>query len=142
MRKVEEYKEKRCNNHGFVKKNNISRAEADGLKEIKKKIKNKEMVVFCTDKSNKLAADSIRNYETALNEHTKDDTKGKKRNSWSTRRGYVAPSFGQPLLVVTVQIACTVQMVEAKGVTAGNPMSSISWIVYCAQTQIQMDASI
>ena len=64
MRKVEEYKEKRC------------------LKEIKEKIKNKEMVVFCTDKSNKLAADSIRNYETALNEHTKHDTKGKKRNSW------------------------------------------------------------
>ena len=66
MRKVEEYKEKRCNNHGFVKKNNISRAEADGLKEIKKKIKNKEMVVFCTDKSNKLAADSIRNFETSF----------------------------------------------------------------------------
>jgi hypothetical protein len=38
-------------------------------------VKNKEMVVFCTDKSNKLAADSVTNYEKALEEHTKDDRK-------------------------------------------------------------------
>ena len=33
------------------------------------------MVVFCTDKSDHLTADSVQNYEKALHEHTKDDHK-------------------------------------------------------------------
>ena len=47
-----------------------------------------------------------------------------------------------PLLVVTVRIACPVQMVEAEGVTAGKAMSNISWRVHCAQTWRQIDASM
>ena len=72
LRKVEEYKQKRCNKTGHIKESNLSRMEFEGLKEIKE---NKEMVVFSTDKSARLAADSIENYEAALHEHTKDDTK-------------------------------------------------------------------
>ena len=72
LRKVEEYKQKRCNKNGIIKKGNISRVEFEGLKEIRE---DKEMVVFSTDKSKRLTADSVPNYEKALNEHTKDDTK-------------------------------------------------------------------
>ena len=42
---------------------------------IKQKVKAKEMVIFCTDKSDRLTADTVENYERALHDHVKDDTK-------------------------------------------------------------------
>ena len=75
MNKVEEYKSVKCNSQGWVKKRNISRSEADGLKEIKEKVKNKEMVVFSTDKSSKLTADTVSNYNKALEKHVENDIK-------------------------------------------------------------------
>ena len=75
LRKVEEYKQKRCSKNGAIKKRNVSSAVFEGLKEISQKVKEKEMVVFCADKSGHLSVDSVNNYENALNEHTKDDIK-------------------------------------------------------------------
>ena len=74
MRKVREYIEKRCNRKGFIKDSNISKAKARGLKEVKEKIKSKEWVVFTSDKSGKLTADTVPNYTRALKEHTLGDT--------------------------------------------------------------------
>ena len=50
---VREYQENKCDDKGLIKKKNICKTETDGLKEIKEKINNKEMVVFTTDKSAK-----------------------------------------------------------------------------------------
>ena len=46
----------------------------DGIREIKERRKSKELVVFTTDKSNRLTADTVKNYEEALEPHVKDDT--------------------------------------------------------------------
>ena len=73
LRKVLEFKEKRCNEKGWLKEKNISKGQSDGLKEIGDKIKNKEIVVFTTDKSSRFTADSPSNYKNALNDHIKDD---------------------------------------------------------------------
>ena len=73
--KVKEYKENKCNSKGWIKKKNVSAAEDRGLKEIREKVKDKEYVVFKTDKSGKLSADTVQNYEETLQEHVQDDTK-------------------------------------------------------------------
>ena len=54
-----------------MKKGNLSNAEFEGIKEIKE---NENLMVFSTDKPSKFTADTIENYESALNEHIKDDT--------------------------------------------------------------------
>ena len=66
LMKVEEYKAKRCNKNGFVKKGNITNTEFEGLKELRE---NENIAVFSTDKYAKLTADTKDNYERALNEH-------------------------------------------------------------------------
>ena len=58
--------------HGWPK-NNLEKKEIEGIKEIKDKIKKKELVVFKTDKSSKLCVDDVENYKEAVKVHTKDD---------------------------------------------------------------------
>ena len=46
LNKVREYKEKNCNEKGFIKKNNVTLAVNDGIKRLKERIREKEIVVF------------------------------------------------------------------------------------------------
>ena len=73
MCKVREYREKRCNSKGHIRSCNISYTNKNGLKELTKKVKEKEIDVFTTDKSGKLTADSVSNYLDALDKHSGDD---------------------------------------------------------------------
>ena len=77
---VSEYQKKHCDRKGRIKKQNICKSEEKALKEVKEKVKKKEMVVFTTDKSGRFAADTPQNYEEAIMKHTqKDELVGKER---------------------------------------------------------------
>ena len=74
LEKVQEYVKSECDDKGFPK-SNLTKNEKDGMAKVKKKIENKEMVIFKTDKSGKLTADSIENYRKSLEVHTVKDKK-------------------------------------------------------------------
>ena len=57
-----------------TKKSNIGKIECRGLKEVKERVKPKEIVVFSTDKTGQFTVDTATNYEEALNEHIEKDT--------------------------------------------------------------------
>ena len=56
-------------------KKNIEKAIEEGLKEISDKMKEKELIVFTTDKTGTFSADTVQNYDDALKEHVQNDTK-------------------------------------------------------------------
>ena len=68
-----EYMKEYCDEKGNIKNNNLSKEEAEGLKEIKDKIKNGDIVVFATDKSGRFSVDTPENYIEAVQKHTTDD---------------------------------------------------------------------
>ena len=70
---VKEYKSKHCNQKGEIQNSNLSAAEKLQLKSLKKDIKDKNIVIFTTDKSGKFTVDSPKNYEKALMKHTTKD---------------------------------------------------------------------
>ena len=70
---VRKYKANNCNAKGELKEHNLNREERQGLKEVKKDIKEKKIVVFTTDKSGKFSVDSPVNYEEAVRQHTTKD---------------------------------------------------------------------
>ena len=73
MDTVREYKAEHCDKNGFFKEHNLNRQEVKAMKELKKDVKDKKMVVFTTDKSGKFAADTPCNYEEAVMKHTEKD---------------------------------------------------------------------
>ena len=70
---VQMYKEAHCNGKGDIKEDNIDCEERQGLKQIKKDIKDKKIVVFTTDKSGKFSVDTPDNYMKAMELHTSKD---------------------------------------------------------------------
>ena len=74
LMEVKRYKEKNCNSKGWIKEKNLSKQEEMGLLEVTEKIRNKEMVVFTSDKTGVFTADTVQNYGRALEEHTSGDT--------------------------------------------------------------------
>ena len=66
LNKVQEYKEKHCNDKGWVKTKNIRKEEDEGLVKVRERIKGKEIVVFESDKTGHFTADSVQNYEESL----------------------------------------------------------------------------
>ena len=58
-----------CNEKGYPINSNFSETESAGIREIQQKIKEKEVVVFKTDKSSKLCIDTVENYTEAVKEH-------------------------------------------------------------------------
>ena len=74
LEKVDEYMRNKCDEKGYPK-SNLTKDEKVGLKELKKKIDDQELVVFKTDKSGKLSVDTVENYKSALEVHTVNDTK-------------------------------------------------------------------
>ena len=70
---VESYISTHCRKDGELKANNLTLEERQNLKETKKKIKDREIVIFTTDKSGKFSADKPENYEAAVHKHTEKD---------------------------------------------------------------------
>lgn len=75
LNKVREYRDKNCNEKGFVKKGNINNEVSNGIKSIKERVKEKEIVVFTTDKTGEFTVDSTTSYLEELNKHTLNDKK-------------------------------------------------------------------
>ena len=67
------YKATHCKREGEIKGDNLSMDERQGLKQIKKEIKDKKVVVFTTDKSGKFSVDTPDNYNVAVQKHTMKD---------------------------------------------------------------------
>ena len=62
-----------------MKKSNVSTVQDKGLREIRERIKQKEVVVFETDKTGHFTADTVPSYEEALYKHVENDTKINKK---------------------------------------------------------------
>ena len=70
---VAEYSEKHCDSKGKIKEQNITREEEKALKNLKKDIKEKKIIVSTTDKSGRFCVDSPENYMEAVMKHTRND---------------------------------------------------------------------
>ncbi len=70
---VRKYKEEYCNRKDELKEDNLSMEERQGLKQMKREIKDKKVVVFSTDKSGKFSVDTPDNYIKAVQKHTAKD---------------------------------------------------------------------
>merc|ERR1711936_1442592 len=75
LNKVREYRDKNYNEKGFVKKGSINNEVSNGIKSIKERVKEKEIVVFTTDKTGEFTVDSTTSYLEELNKHTLNDKK-------------------------------------------------------------------
>ena len=70
---VSDYQRQHCDNKGKINNQNISKSEEKAIKDMKERIRNKEIVVFTTDKSGRFAVDTPKNYEEAVMNHTSND---------------------------------------------------------------------
>ena len=70
---LNEYMQTHCDKKGNIKDYNLNSEEKKQLKDVKKNIKDKKIVVFTTDKSGKFTVDSPPNYEKAVHKHTQKD---------------------------------------------------------------------
>ena len=70
---VSKYQNQYCNKSGKIKNQNISKSEENTIKEVKENIKNKDIVVFTTDKSGRFTVDTPKNYTEAVMKHTRND---------------------------------------------------------------------
>ena len=70
---VQEYKKTHCDRKGNIKKDNLSQEEKEGLKQVKKDVKDGKIVVFTTDKSGKFSVDTPQNYNVAVEQHSNKD---------------------------------------------------------------------
>ena len=68
------YVKDRCDRNGNLKKNNLTKEEAEGIKSIKKKVKEEEWVIVQSDKSKRMTANTKQNYLKRLDAHTEGDT--------------------------------------------------------------------
>ena len=67
-----EFRGKNCNNKG-EQESNLTKGEESGLKSLKKRFKNEELVVLPTDKSGRFGVMSMKNYLRAGEKHTRGD---------------------------------------------------------------------
>ena len=67
------YREKNCDKYGNILENNLDVKQLKSIKELKTKINNEGLVCYKTDKTGKLAVDTLENYSSKMEKHTKDD---------------------------------------------------------------------
>jgi len=73
MEDVRAYVAENCGEKGKQKKTCLRAGEQRGIRSLQKKIKNGEIAVFTTDKSDKLCGDSVQNYDEAMKQHVEND---------------------------------------------------------------------
>ena len=67
------YRKEKCDKFGNILENNLDKEQMSSIKELKTKIKEDGLVCYKTDKTGKLAIDTLENYATKMNKHIKDD---------------------------------------------------------------------
>ena len=70
---VSEYQRQYCDDKGRIKNRNVTEGEEKAIKDLKKRIVDKEIVVSTTDKSGRFTVDTPSNYEEAVMRHTVND---------------------------------------------------------------------
>ena len=73
MEIVTEYKRKHCDRKGRVLAQKTTKEETEAMKQLKKRVSDKSVFIFTTDKSGRFSVDTPENYEKAVSEHTKND---------------------------------------------------------------------
>ena len=73
METVSIYQNQHCDHKGKIKNQNITKTEERTIKDLKKRIGEKEVVVFSTDKSGRFTIDKPNNYQEAIIQHTVND---------------------------------------------------------------------
>ena len=63
------YKNKNCDKYGNVLKNNLSDVQKDTIKNLKKKMSEENLVCYKTNKTGKLALDTVQNYTEKMEKH-------------------------------------------------------------------------
>ena len=71
--KFREYKEEFCDEKGEQRQKSLDKQELLGLKDIKKRLQDGEVVIKETDKSHKLCVNSVENYTKQGVDHIGDD---------------------------------------------------------------------
>ena len=69
----EEYISEKCDQRGKILETNLTNDEITGLKSLKERIKNGEIMVAPTDKSGKLSVNTRDNYIASLESHVNND---------------------------------------------------------------------
>ena len=70
---TESYIKEKCDNKGNIKEQNVGKQELDGLKSLKKRVGNGELLIIPTDKSGKLVVSSHEDYIASMQPHIAND---------------------------------------------------------------------
>ena len=68
-----DFTKKNCDRFGNLKENNLNEEKRNTIKDLKKKIKDEELVCFKTDKTGYLALDTQENFEIKMDKHIEND---------------------------------------------------------------------
>ena len=68
-----EFTNKHCDRFGNLKENNLSEEKRNTIKDLKKKIKEEELVCYKTDKTGYLALDTQENFANKMEKHIEND---------------------------------------------------------------------
>ena len=72
-RVFKDFKNKHCDRHGNLKGNNLNEEQRNTIKNLKKKMKEEELVCFKTDKTGYLALDTQENFTKKMEKHIEND---------------------------------------------------------------------
>ena len=67
------YKKKNCDKSGNVLNNNLSTGQINAIRSLKTKMAEENLICYKTDKTGKLALDTVQNYSEKIEKHIKDD---------------------------------------------------------------------
>lgn len=73
MKTAEEYVKMNCNEDGSIKNNNISVTQEKSIKDLKKRVKDENLVIYQTDKTNNFVVGTLDNAEHKMQKHLKND---------------------------------------------------------------------
>ena len=71
--KICKKKEKHCNNKGNITKSNVTKEESKAIKSLSDKVRNRDVIILATDKSGKLACETIDTYTASMEPHVNKD---------------------------------------------------------------------
>ena len=73
MDNYKKYIKENCHRNGAIKKDNLNPDQRNGMRSLKERVENNEIVVTNTDKSNKFSVMNTKTYEMAMEEHVSKD---------------------------------------------------------------------
>ena len=72
---TDQYMRDNCDNKGNIINQNLSKSQLDGLRSLKKRVSEEDIIITLTDKSGKLSLNTKDNYNASMEKHHRDDEK-------------------------------------------------------------------